>query len=94
MAHEQWTLHQEAPIQKTNLDVDVDVDVDWGRGHTPRLIAAGPSCSTIYFRPSSPEALHVMRHERPLSAKDGITGEKWPVNLTCDPDFHVNHRVL
>ena len=26
------------------------------------------------------------RHERPLSAKDGITGEKWPVNF----DFHVN----
>jgi hypothetical protein len=21
-------------------------------------------------------------------------GEKWPVNLACDPDFHVNHRVL
>jgi hypothetical protein len=26
--------------------------------------------------------------------KDGITGEKWPVNLACDSDFHVNHRVL
>jgi hypothetical protein len=22
--------------------------------------------------------------------KDGITGEKWPVNLACDSDFHVN----
>jgi hypothetical protein len=21
-------------------------------------------------------------------------GEKWPVNLACDTDFHVNHRVL
>jgi hypothetical protein len=21
-------------------------------------------------------------------------GEKWPVNLACDSDFHVNHRVL
>jgi hypothetical protein len=20
-------------------------------------------------------------------------GEKWPVNLACDSDFHVNHRV-
>jgi hypothetical protein len=26
--------------------------------------------------------------------KDGITGEKWPVNLACDSDFHVNRRVL
>jgi hypothetical protein len=26
--------------------------------------------------------------------KDGITGEKLPVNLGCDSDFHVNHRVL
>jgi hypothetical protein len=26
--------------------------------------------------------------------KDGITGEKWPVNLDCDSDSHVNHRVL
>ena len=30
------------------------------------------------------------RHERPLSAKDGITGEKWPVSFACDFDFHVN----
>ena len=30
------------------------------------------------------------RHERPLSAKYGITGEKWPVNFACDFDFHVN----
>jgi hypothetical protein len=26
--------------------------------------------------------------------KDGITGWKWLVNLACDTDFHVNHRVL
>jgi hypothetical protein len=25
---------------------------------------------------------------------DGIKGEKWPVNLACDSDSHVNHRVL
>ena len=30
------------------------------------------------------------RHERLLSAKDGITGEKWSVNFACDFDFHVN----
>ena len=29
-------------------------------------------------------------HERPLSAKDGITGEEWPVNFACDFDFHIN----
>jgi hypothetical protein len=21
-------------------------------------------------------------------------GKKWPVNLACDSDFHINHRVL
>jgi hypothetical protein len=26
--------------------------------------------------------------------KDGITFEKWPVNLACDSDFHVNNSVL
>jgi hypothetical protein len=26
--------------------------------------------------------------------KDEITGEKCPVNLACDSNFHVNHRVL
>jgi hypothetical protein len=26
--------------------------------------------------------------------EDEITGEKWPVNLACDADSHVNHRVL
>jgi hypothetical protein len=35
-----------------------------------------------------------MLHERPLLVKDGIMGEKWPVNLACDTDIHVNHRVL
>ena len=30
------------------------------------------------------------RYDRPLSAKEGITGEKWPVNFACDFDFHVN----
>jgi hypothetical protein len=35
-----------------------------------------------------------MRHEIPLLEKDGITDEKWPVNLTCDFDFHLNRRVL
>jgi hypothetical protein len=48
----------------------------------------------LKFRPSSPEALHAKRHERPLSEKDGITGEKWLVNLAFDSDFHVNHRDL
>jgi hypothetical protein len=54
----------------------------------PRPIAAGPLCSAIWFRPSSPVAFHVMRHDRPLLVIDGITGEKWPVNLACDSDFH------
>jgi hypothetical protein len=35
-----------------------------------------------------------MRHERPIVVKDGIAGEKWLVNLACDSDFHMNHRVL
>jgi hypothetical protein len=26
--------------------------------------------------------------------KDGITGEKLPVNLACDSESHVNRRVL
>jgi hypothetical protein len=41
----------------------------------------------------SPEALHVRRRERPLLAKGGSLGQKWPVNLACYYDFHVNHRV-
>jgi hypothetical protein len=26
--------------------------------------------------------------------KDRIMGEKWPVNLAHDSEFHINHRVL
>ena len=29
-------------------------------------------------------------HVQATSAKNGITGEKWPVNFACDFDFHVN----
>jgi hypothetical protein len=35
-----------------------------------------------------------MRHNRPLLVKGGMTGEKWPVNLACDSDIHVNRWVL
>jgi hypothetical protein len=35
-----------------------------------------------------------MRYEKPLLVKDGITGKKLPVNLACDSDIQVNHRVL
>ena len=42
------------------------------------------------FPLSSLGASTCTRHERPLSAKDGIMGEKWPVNFACDFDFHVN----
>jgi hypothetical protein len=35
-----------------------------------------------------------MQHDKPLLVKDGIAGEKWPVNMACDSDFQVYHRVL
>jgi hypothetical protein len=60
----------------------------------PRPISSRPFVHRLWFRPSSPEALHVKRHEKPLSVKNGRMGEKWPVNLASDPDCHVNHRVL
>jgi hypothetical protein len=59
----------------------------------PRPISCRSFVHHLWFRPSSPEALHVKRHEKPLLVKDGRMGEKWPVNLACDPDSHVNHRV-
>jgi hypothetical protein len=34
-----------------------------------------------------------MRYET-LLVKDCITGKKWLVNLACDSDFQVMHRVL
>jgi hypothetical protein len=53
----------------------------------PRPVAAGPFCTAIYFCPSFPEALHVIRHVRPLLVKDRITGEKLPVNLAGQFDL-------
>jgi hypothetical protein len=31
---------------------------------------------------SSPEVIHVRRREKPILAKAGITGEKWPVKFS------------
>jgi hypothetical protein len=48
------------------------------RGHhpvPPRPLRYGPFVHHLQFRPSSPEALHVKRHERPLLVKDGIGRE-------------------
>jgi hypothetical protein len=45
------------------------------------------------FPISSPGALHVRWRERPLSAKSGTIGEKCPINLAYNCDFHGNYRV-
>jgi hypothetical protein len=45
------------------------------------------------FHPSSPEELHLKRNKRPLLVMTELD-EKWPVNLVCDSDFHVNSRDL
>jgi hypothetical protein len=50
----------------------------------PRSLRHGPFVHRLYFRSSSPEALHVKRHDRPL------LGRNW----ACDSDLHVNRRVL
>jgi hypothetical protein len=47
---------------------------------TPRPIAAGPLCSAFYFRPSFPEALHVMRLERPYWWRTEL-GREMPVQF-------------
>jgi hypothetical protein len=60
----------------------------------PKPISYRPFMYRLQFHPSSPEALHVKRHDKPLLVKDGFMCEKWPVNLDCDLDSHVNHRVL
>jgi hypothetical protein len=55
--------------------------VDWGRGYrgyhpvTLRPLRYGPFVHRLYFRPSSPEALYVKRHERPVLVKEGIRRE-------------------
>jgi hypothetical protein len=41
----------------------------------PRPLRYGPFVHRLLFRPSSPEALHVKRHERPVLVKDGIGRE-------------------
>jgi hypothetical protein len=42
----------------------------------------------------SPGALHVRWRDRPLSAKGGTMGEKCPINLAYNCDFHGDCRVL
>jgi hypothetical protein len=49
-------------------------------------------CAPLLVPSTSPEALHVRRHERPLSAKGGIMGEKWPIKFSLQCDFHGNCR--
>jgi hypothetical protein len=56
----------------------------------PRLIVLTP----LYFPCSSPEALHVRRRERPLSAKGGIMGEKWPVIFSLTMRLPRHYRFF
>jgi hypothetical protein len=46
------------------------------------------------FPRSSPEAFHVRRRERPLLAKGGIMGEKWPVKFGLTMRLLPNCWVL
>ena len=61
--------------------------------HLSRKLA-GPLCTTFSSAPSTPEVLHVKRHENPR----GSEGRKWARNgrpiLPLKPDFHVVSRGL
>jgi hypothetical protein len=64
----------------------------WGPAETPP-IALQPSRPFVLLTPflvphSSPEALHARQRERPLLAKGGSMGEKWPVKF-YQSNFHV-----
>jgi hypothetical protein len=78
-------------LQKNMCDRYIDTRI-WGPtapmhlGLKERALCAPLSVSP----PSSPEALHVRQHERPLSAKDGIMGEKWLIKFSLQWDFHGN----
>jgi hypothetical protein len=52
----------------------------------------GPLCTAFQLHPSSRGTPCQATWE--TSVSEGITGEKWPVNLDCDSDSHVNHRVI
>src|SRR5215468_7948358 len=56
----------------------------------PRLILLTP----LWFPPSSPEALHIRRRERPLLARGGTMGEKCPIKCSLQLRLHGNCRVL
>jgi hypothetical protein len=55
-----------------------------------RIIVLNPAL----VPPSSPEALHVSRRERPLLAKEGIMDEKWPVKFSLTMRLPRHCRVL
>jgi hypothetical protein len=48
----------------------------------------------VLVPPSSPEALHSRRRERPLLARGGIMGEKWPVKFSRTIRLTRNYWVL
>jgi hypothetical protein len=71
------------------------------------LLTVGPAESAYALQPfeaycanpalvphSSPEALHIGRRERPLLAKGGLTGEKWPVKFNLTVRLPRHCRVI
>jgi hypothetical protein len=77
---QQLTWHAKALFSVPNVRLG-----SRSRGYHPVArwpISCRPFVHHLSFHPSSPEALHLKLHERPLLVKDRIMGEKWPVNLT------------
>jgi hypothetical protein len=78
------------------------------QGRLLQLISVGPAETRIKHRNpqrfivlnpilvprSTPEALHVEWRERPLLAKGGIMGEKWPVKYSLTMQLPRHCRVL
>jgi hypothetical protein len=71
-------------IKNTKLESSSDSVCGVGGILLNALHPTGACCANpaFWFPRSSPEALHVRRRQRPLSAKGGTMDEKWPIRFS------------
>jgi hypothetical protein len=96
---EAWRRKERTVVTCHVASPDLGVDIHWGHGHRTTTPSHLGLQLQVLGAPPFSSARHLQRHSTSRDMRDPYEwrtkyGREMAVNLACESDFHVNHRVL